>query len=79
MKVKIECTDIFQGIANYSWVNREEINLKDDITDLGVIRKCKKAMGYNGVKAKKEDYGDLIKLDFSVSGILHVMFITFDY
>jgi len=77
-QMNIEITDTFNGEANYSWVTRESFNFPEgiDISDLTAIRKAKKLMGWNGLKCKKEDYGDQICLRPS-NGASVVMFISF--
>lgn len=73
--IKIEVTDTFGGEANYRWVNRYELDLIEGESELKMMRRIKKVIGYNGVKCKKTDFGDMIKLkprDFCT-----IIFITF--
>ena len=79
MKIQIELTDLFQGETNYSWVQRKEIEIKDNLTNNQIIRKAKQAFDLTGYRTYTENYGDMIKLDFTPSRLLQVMFITFDY
>jgi hypothetical protein len=53
-----EYTDTFGGEANYSWVRRGEVNA----TSLNVVRRVKRALGLEGVKCTREEYGDTIVL-----------------
>jgi len=78
MNIKIELTDLFGGEANYSWVKRETLDLPESTKDREIVKAAKAAMDYTGYRTITENYGDMIKLDFTPSGILHVMFITFE-
>lgn len=74
--IKIEKTDTFSGEANYSWVERYELDPIENETDLQLIRRIKKVIGWTGVKCTKTDFGDMIELrprDF-----LNVCFIRWD-
>lgn len=73
--IKIEVTDTFSGEANYSWVNRYELDPIENQTDLQLIRRIKKVIGYSGVKCKKFDYGDMITL--KPINFCTIVFITF--
>lgn len=75
MKVSFEVTDTFGGEANYSWVNRGEIEVKEGSSDLAIVRKVKEAIGWNGYKCNRESYGDSITL--KPRGICQVLFINF--
>ena len=61
---KTELTDTFNGQANYSWVNREALDLPDDISDRILIRETKRKHGLTGAIHIKENVGDSISLDF---------------
>lgn len=61
-KYAVEHTDTFGGEANYSWVNRQTIELPEGASDLALVRKAKRAVGLSGVKCRKADLGDLIEL-----------------
>ena len=67
-----EMTDTFSGEANYLWVKRGEIRTKqgEEFSDLAAVRRVKKALGYSGVKCKKEEYGDSIILHPSGENII---------
>jgi len=54
-----EYTDTFQGESNYSWVKRGKVNA---FTSKQAVRLVKKELGLTGVRCKKEDCGDMIKL-----------------
>jgi hypothetical protein len=62
MKIKYEHTDTFGGEANYSWVNRGEVELPDNASDLQIVRTVKAALGMSGVKCDKEDWQGMIVL-----------------
>ena len=74
--IQYEMTDTFGGESNYSWVKRGEIEMKDkQFSNLAAVRKVKKELGYNGVRCKTVDYGDMIEL--RPVGQCIVIFITF--
>jgi hypothetical protein len=58
-KYNYEYTDTFGGEANYCWVKRGEVLAKNW---LGAVRKVKTELELNGVKCKREFYGDMIRL-----------------
>ena len=49
MKYLCEHTDTFGGEANYSWVQREELTVSDNISDLSLVRAAKSALGLSGL------------------------------
>jgi hypothetical protein len=63
MKIKIEHTDTFGGDANYSWVNREEIEVPNNLSDLAIVRRAKKELGYSNHRCNRSDWGGTIVLD----------------
>ena len=75
--IQWELTDTFGGGANYSWVRRGEAESKEgeNFSDLAAIRRVKKAIGWNGIKCRVDNYGDRIAL-YPV-GMCQVCFITF--
>lgn len=77
MKFQFELTDTFGGEANYSWAKRETVELPDDISDLALVRRAKLAMGLNGVRCRRESYGDMIAL--YPYGACVVLFIIAEY
>lgn len=64
-------TDTYGGEANYSWVNRGVVKASDMDQ---ALRKAKKALGLNGTRGRKENYGDEIK--FTPRGHCTVLFIN---
>jgi len=62
--IHYEVTDLFSGEANYSWVKRGKIEMPrgKDYSDLTAVRLVKKAIGWNGMKCRKENQGDGIAL-----------------
>ena len=77
MKLHYEVTDLFGGEANYCWVKRGVIS-NPKKTDRGNITYVKRLLGYTGVKHTTESYGDMIRVDFTRGGLLHVMFLTWE-
>jgi hypothetical protein len=75
--IQFEHTDLFGGEANYSWVRRTTLDAPN-LTDRAIVRRAKKWAGINGLRCKVENWGDMIRIDASPSGLLHVIFITFD-
>jgi hypothetical protein len=73
--MKVECTDTFNGEANYSWVHRNERAFNDTESDYALVRRAKKLMGYNGVRCRKEQLGETLAL--YPQGQCVVIFITF--
>ena len=72
--IKIEKTDTFGGEANYSWIERYELDSIKGQTDRQLIRRVKKVIGWTGVKCKKTDFGDMIEL--RPIGFCNVVFIN---
>ena len=63
MKVFIETTDTFGGEANYCWVDRSEIEMDDNASEMAIVRRCKKEQGITA-RHVKTSYGDMIQLDY---------------
>ena len=76
MKIKIEVTDTFSGEANYSWVNRKEMEMMDALSKYSVVRRVKKEIGWSGQRCLTVDYGDTIEL--RPYGVCQVAFISFN-
>jgi hypothetical protein len=60
--IHYEITDTFSGEANYSWVKRGSIVANSSVSDLAIVRRVKKAIGWNGLKCHTENHGDMIAL-----------------
>ena len=63
MILKIERTDTFGGAANYSWVQRSELQIPDGLSDLAIVRRAKKEIGYNNYRCNRSEMGETIVLD----------------
>ena len=74
MKYICEHTDTFGGEANYSWVQREELTLSDNISDLSLVRAAKSALGLSGVRCQRSEVGESIEL--RPYGHCSIIFIT---
>jgi hypothetical protein len=74
--MQFEHTDLFGGEANYSWVRRTEINPDKELNRLQVVRMAKKWAGLTGMRCRVEDCGDMIRIDATPAGLLHVVFVT---
>lgn len=57
-KFNVEFTDTFGGEANYCWVNRKEITVKENATQSQIMRAAKRAVCITGCKGVTESYGD---------------------
>lgn len=62
MKYLCEHTDTFGGEPNYSWVQREELTLSDNASDLSLVRAAKSALGLSGVRCQRLEVGESIEL-----------------
>lgn len=78
---KFEYTDTFAGEANYCWVKRGTVTVPelthygydgshgyakaDKAQSRELVRKVKAALGLTGLRSKRSDYGDMIRLDFA--------------
>ena len=73
----VEVTDTFGGEANYSWVNRFELDAPAGISRRALVRRAKRAAGWTGVRCARHftDWGDTIAL--RPRGACLVMFITY--
>ena len=77
MIASIEYTDLYAGNANYSWVRRATVEIRG-LSELQIIRKLKKAIGLNGIRAYRLwDSGDTIQ--YKVLGQYTTFFITYEY
>jgi hypothetical protein len=59
---KVEVTDTFGGEANYSWVNRFEVDYLKTNSRLAIVRAAKKAAGWAGLRCQTSDFGDTIEV-----------------
>jgi hypothetical protein len=75
MIIKWEMTDTFGGEANYCWVKRGTIEAADDISNLAIMRRIKKEIGWNGYRCAVDNFGDMLAI--RPTGICQVCFITF--
>ena len=73
MKIRIEVTDLFCGEANYSWKREYELDLPENISNLCLMRRVKKEVGWNGVKSKVYNSGDCIEI--RPNGLLQIAFV----
>ena len=63
MRITAEFTDTYGGESNYSWVRRVELTVPDTTSDLAIVRRVKKELGIEGVRAsRRENYGDSLAL-----------------
>ena len=56
-----ELTDTFAGEANYSWVQRETVELPGDATDRQIALAVKAALGLTGVRCRSFNHGDMLE------------------
>ena len=62
MKYFYTLTDTFCGEANYAWVRKGEVELPEGASDLALVRKVKRALGMEGVRCRKEEWGETLVL-----------------
>lgn len=62
MQWNLELTDTFGGQANYSWCNRETIELPETASDRQVITAAKAALGLTGQRCRRCSYGEGFEL-----------------
>lgn len=55
-------TDTFGGEPNYTWVRRGEVQLPEGASDLALVRRVKRALSMEGVRCRKEDWGETLVL-----------------
>lgn len=72
MTIQIEYTDTYGGEANYSWVRRKSIKVRNNISDLALTRRVKKEMDLNGVRGRTDKLGELTA--FRPNGMATVLF-----
>lgn len=62
MKYLCELTDTIGGQANYSWVQRETIELPADASRLQLVRAGKAALSLTGCRCRTFEMGEGIEL-----------------
>ena len=62
MKYFYTLTDTFCGEANYAWVRKGEVELPEGASDLALVRKVKRELGMEGVRCRKEEWGETLVL-----------------
>ncbi|UOF82420.1 UNVERIFIED_CONTAM: hypothetical protein [Bacteriophage sp.] len=75
--IQFEHTDLYAGEANYSWVRRTSIE-DTNLSDKAIVRRAKAWAGLTGLRCKVENWGDMLRIDASPSGLLHVVFVTYE-
>lgn len=71
----VEVTDTYGGEANYSWVRRHELRDLEGKSDLAIVRRVKREIGWSGHPCRTEQLGDGIRI--TPRGICQVCFIDF--
>lgn len=72
----VEHTDTFGGEANYSWVNRYELEVPSDLSNREISKRAKALCGLTGVPCKREMFGDGFAL--YPRGYNQVIFVSFE-
>jgi hypothetical protein len=62
MIYSLELTDTFGGQANYSWVERAELEASADTSPLALVRQAKAVMGLSGCRCRRFNSGEIIEL-----------------
>lgn len=75
MKIECEMTDTFGGQANYSWVQRESVELPEGATDRQIVMAGKRALGLTGVPCRR-DYWNGDTFELRPHGMCVVAFLT---
>lgn len=75
MHINVEYTDTFAGQANYSWVQRQTIELHPSSSDRQVVQHAKAAVGLTGVPCARSVLGDGT-IELRPLGSCTVLFIT---
>lgn len=73
--VHIEVTDTFGGEANYSWCRRHTVQVPALSSNMSIVRRVKREIGWTGLACQVSNFGDMIELRRSASCM--VCFITF--
>lgn len=71
----VEVTDTYGGEANYSWVRRHELRGLEGKSDLAIVRRVKREIGWSGHRCRTKKWGDGIRI--VPRGICQVCFIDF--
>lgn len=74
---EVEYTDTFGGQANYSWVDRQTVEFRENEADRATARRLKAAVGLNGVRGRSYWHGD--EYEFRPYGSCTVMFARLNY
>lgn len=75
LTVEWEATDTFGGQANYSWVKRGTFKCSESMSDVSIIRRVKKALGWTGHPCRVQELG--IYHEIRPRGVCQVCFINF--
>jgi hypothetical protein len=78
MKANFEVTDTYGGEANYSWVRRVSVDVPDDVSDLGLVRRAKAWAGWDGMRTTTDNYGEMLSIKPRNTGACVVLFVTTD-
>ena len=62
LTLNCELTDTFSGEANYSWVRRASVSVRDGASRMAIVRAAKAALGITGIPCRVTDFGDMIEL-----------------
>ena len=62
MKYSVEITDTFGGQANYSYVEREQLEINESYSQPWIVRQLKAHAGWTGLRCSVCHYGDLIEI-----------------
>jgi hypothetical protein len=74
--IQVEVTDTYSGEANYSWVKRFQLDIRPGESQLALIRRVKKTIGWSGIRCAVTGSGDFI--DIRPAGACLVAFVTWE-
>lgn len=77
MRIKLEYTDTFGGEANYSYVDRQILDISDaEASERRIKYLAKGCFGLTGIQGTWTNYGNM--LEFKPRGMCVVLFVVFD-
>lgn len=62
MRYSYTMTDTFGGEPNFAWARRGELELPEGASDLALVRRVKRELGMEGVRCRKENWGETLVL-----------------
>jgi hypothetical protein len=57
-EIEVQYTDTFGGEPNYCWLKRATLEIPHGLSNRGIMRRMKAAVGLSGVRGRSTSYGD---------------------